>query len=388
MMRTMTGAVAAATPEAREAGARMLEAGGNAFDAVVAAAVALAVTEVGNSGLGGEGYGIFYNTQTAQTSALCFTSEPGSRVYAEQLTGKDLTRGVLAPLVPGAVAGWCALIEDKCSKPAKELFLPAIQCAEEGFDMPENLAGGLNWMREQFHSTAHAIFIHPERPWRAGDRLRQPELAHTLRHIAEGGASAFYSGEFAERLDRFFRETGGILCKDDLACYHPLWQRTLCRRFSHVEIHVPSPESTGFTILYGLELLARLGYARQAAGSLPALRALIAVINEMEACADRMAAQMTPYAPEVEESITRLFGEEALAQTVAKLGMGITSGAAPRGIHTTSLAACDCQGNLACITQTLDHGFGCGVVIPGTGVLLNNGMAWLIKIPPRRARIG
>ena len=91
--------------------------------------------------------------------------------------------------------------------------------------MPENLAGGLNWMREQFHSTAHAIFIHPERPWRAGDRLRQPELAHTLRHIAEGGASAFYSGEFAERLDRFFRETGGILCKDDLACYHPLWQQ-------------------------------------------------------------------------------------------------------------------------------------------------------------------
>ena len=68
----------------------------------IAAAVALAVTEVGNSGLGGEGYGIFYNTQTAQTSALCFTSEPGSRVYAEQLTGKDLTRGVLAPLVPGA----------------------------------------------------------------------------------------------------------------------------------------------------------------------------------------------------------------------------------------------------------------------------------------------
>jgi len=380
-MTNTLGAVAAATPEAREAGAQMLAEGGNAFDAIVAAAVALAVTEPANSGLGGEGYGIFYDACTAQTSALCFTGVPGGLVQPAQLAGKDLIRGVHGPLVPGDVAGWCALIEEKCSKPASELLAPAIRLAEEGFEIDWPMAGGLNWMREQFHPTAHAIFVHPERPWQGGDWLRQPELAQTLRQIAEDGAAAFYCGEFAECMDGFFRESGGLLRKEDLACYQPLWQQTLHRRFGEVEVHVPAPESTGFSMLYGLELLVRLGYAVQGAGSLPALRMLIAVIGELEDCADQMAARMLPYAPEVEDAVAQLFEDETLAHVAAMLRTEAADACAPRGSHTTSLSACDRQGNLACITQTLDHAFGCGVVIPGTGVLMNSGMAWVNTDP-------
>jgi len=375
------GAVSAATQEAREAGEGILASGGNAFDAIVASAIALAVTEPGNSGLGGEGYCIFYDARAAQPGSLCFMGLSGGLATPGNLVGKELLRGVAAPLVPGAVAGWFALISEKCSRPPRELLAPAIRLAEEGFGIGEGLASELNWMADQFHHSARGIFVRQDRPWKAGDRLLQPELVRTLRVLAEGGQQAFYEGEFSERMHRFLCDTGGLLRKGDLVAYRPLWQRTLSRRFGDVEVHVPPPESTGFSVLYGLELLARLGYDSMPSGGLPAVRALVSVLREMEECADGIAARLTPYGTETEEAIAGLLEEDRLAKMAQHLGLDFPGSGTRRGAHTTSLSAGDSSGNLVCLTQTLDHGFGSGVVIPGTGVLMNNGMAWLNTDP-------
>lgn len=380
-MKSVPGAVSAATQEAREVGEVILASGGNAFDAVVASAIALTVTEPGNSGLGGEGYCILFDARTAQTESLCFMSVPGGLAVPENLVGKDLLRGVMASLVPGAVAGWFELISKKCSRPTKELFAPAIRLAEEGFELGVNMAGALNWMGDQFHPSARSIFVRPDRSWQAGDRLLQPELAQTLKLIAEDGAQAFYTGEFAERMDRFFSETGGILRKGDLANYKPLWQKTLSCRFGDLEVHVPPPESNGFAVFYGLELLKRLGYGSTPFNGLFATRTVVSVLREMEECADGFASRMKPYDSGVEEAIAGLFEDDSLMNATERFGRKTGGSCSHRSTHTTSLSACDSSGNLICLTQTLDHGFGSGVVIPGTGVLMNNGMAWVNTDP-------
>ena len=377
------GAVSAATREAREVGHAILASGGNAFDAVVASAIALAVTEPGNCGLGGEGYCIFYDARAERAGALCFMSEPGSLATPENVRGRELVRGVMASLVPAAVAGWFALISAKCTRPAEELFAPAIGFAENGFEITDGLAGALNWMADQFHPSARPVFVRSDRLWEGGERLLQPELALTLRLLAQDGEQAFYSGEFAERMDRFFRETGGILRKDDLASYRPLWQKTLARRFGEVDVHVPPPESTGFSVFYGLELLSRLGYGSMAFGEPRAVGALVSVLRETEECVDGIAARLRPYEAETEEAVERLFEEREVATAAQRLGRSRPRPDGRRGTCTTSLSACDGSGNLVCLTQTLDHGFGSGVVIPGTGVLMNNGMAWLNTDPSR-----
>jgi len=372
------GAVSAATREATQVGEGILAEGGNAFDAAVASAIALAVTEPGNSGLGGEGYCVFYDAQTAQTGSLCFMSVPGELAAPQNLVGKDRVRGVMASLVPSAVAGWFALISEKCSRSAEELIAPAIRLAEEGYEIGGE-AGAFNWMADQFHPSARDIFVRPDRPWEPGDRLVQTDLARTLRLIAKDGQQAFYHGEFAERMDRFYRETDGILRKRDLAAYKPLWQKTLSRSFGDVEVHVPPPESNGFAFLFGLEMLARLGYGSMS--PVPAARTMVSVLGEMEQCADNFAARLRPYDPRVDEETARLFEDGALTDAVQRLGQEVVGCRAYRGAHTTSMSACDSSGSLVCITQTLDHGFGSGVVIPGTGVLMNDAMAWVNADP-------
>lgn len=382
-----TGAVSAATSEAREVGMKILASGGNAFDAIIATAIVLAVVEPGNSGLGGEGYCIFYDSEKAETGSLCFMEVPGGLATPENLSGKDLLRGVMAPMIPGMVAGWYALISEKCSLSAEELLAPAIDYAENGFELCAHEAGGLNWMKEYFHPSAHSVFVRPDRPWQSGDRLYQPELAQTLKHIARDGAEFFYVGDFAEKMDRFLHDSGGILRKSDLASYKPIWQGTLSRRFGDFEIHVPPPESTGFELLYGLELLSRLNYGSLKPGELDAARSIASVSRKMQECIDDMLSKMLPYDPNVDEAIAGLFEEEALQKAVNSLHSKHFVHYPSHGFHTTSLSACDSFGNYICLTQTLDHGYGSGVVIPGTGVLMNNGMAWMNADNPTRADI-
>jgi gamma-glutamyltranspeptidase len=134
-------------------------------------------------------------------------------------------------------------------------------------------------------------------------------------------------------------------------------------------------------MLYALELLKRAGYDSVPSGGVDAVRMLASVLTKMDECADEIAGRLLPYDPEVEESIAGLFEEDALTDATERL-FGETAPTYSRmGTHTTSLSACDSSGNLVCLTQTLDHGFGSGVVIPGTGVVMNNGMAWLNTDP-------
>ena len=151
-----------------EVGKDVLISGGNAFDAIVASAVTLAVVEPGNSGVGGEGYCIFHDATERRTGALCFMGEPCALATPQNVHGKEFSRGVLAPLVPGAPAGWFALISEKCTKSAEELFSPAISSAREGFPLDHTEADGLNWMADMFHTSARETSCRGDRSLEGG----------------------------------------------------------------------------------------------------------------------------------------------------------------------------------------------------------------------------
>ena len=377
-------AIATAHRLASEAGRDVLASGGNAFDAAIAAAVTLTVVEPGNSGVGGEGYCIFFDATRARTGVLCFMGEPCARATPEAYLGRELERGVLAPVVPAAAQGWFALLSAKGNRPAEEVFARAVHFAREGFLVgPE--AGALNWMANQWHESAGEIFRRDDRPWEDGDLLRQPDLAGTLENLARHGIGYLYTGEFADAFDSFFEASGGLVRSADLAALEVRWQSTLSAEIGDAVVHVPPPESTGFSVLYGLKLLEAIGLKGLDLAAGEYHRLTVAVLYEMLAASGDLSDRMEPYDREVLPEIEKLLDTEAINASADRLqGEPSSSRQGCAGPSTTSLSVADGDGNLVCLTQTLDHGFGSGVVVPGTGVLLNNGMAW-IDIDPSAA---
>ena len=371
---------------ASEVGQDVLTSGGNAFDAAVASAVTLAVVEPGNSGVGGEGYCIFYNATAQRTGALCFMGEPCALATSENVYGKELLRGVLAPVVPGAAAGWFALISEKCTKSAEELFGSAINLAREGFLLDHAEADGLNWMADQFHTSAYEIFCRSDRPWKEGDRLRQPDLARTLEGLAREGPHFLYTGGMAESFDAFFEETGGLLRTRDLATYLVRWQETLAAEINDIEVHVPPPESTGFSVLFGLKLLDTVNIQNMTQGGLGAVNTVLNVLQKMDECVAELSSRFLPYDHRVLDEVDRLLGTGHIREISDDIMQGNSEDQVRhKGCCTTSLSVADHLGNLVCLTQTLDDGYGSGVVVPGTGILLNNGMAWFEADPTKNS---
>lgn len=378
--------IATAHMLASDAGRDVLTSGGNAFDAAVAAAVALAVVEPGNSGVGGEGYCIFYDARTNKTGALCFMEEPPSLVTAESVYGKELFRGVLAPMVPGAVPGWFALLSEKCTRSAADLFGPAIDFAREGFNIASGEAGALNWMADQFHSSAREIFCRTDRPWKEGDRLRQPDLARTLEDLAKEGPEFMHSGAVGECINKFFQGAGGLIRADDLAAYQVRWQDTLSARFNNTKVHVPLPESTGFGVLFGLKLLEAIGIQNMSLENSGYVRTMLSVLRKMDLAVGELSRRFSPYDKHVPEEVNSLLKMDHIREVAGDLANRKDVSYGPtRSCHTTSLSVADRYGNLICLTQTLDDGYGSGVVVPGTGILLNNGMAWVETDPAKNS---
>jgi len=371
---------------ATQIGRDILTSGGNAFDAAIAAAVTLAVVEPGSSGVGGEGYCIFYDAAAQRTGALCFMGEPCALATPENVHGRELLRGVLAPIVPGAAAGWFALISKKCMRSAEELFRPAIDFAREGFALDRAEADTLNWMADQFHPSAHEIFCRSDRPWQEADRLCQPDLARTLEGLAKEGPDSLHTGRIAERFDTFCQEVGGLLQSQDLAAYRVRWQKTLAARFNDIELHIPPPESTGFSVLFGLKLLEIIGIQNMNWGGLEFVNTVVNVLRKMDTCVTILSRKFLPYDRQVLEEVARLLEMDHIQEAADDVMKGNDATRGPQvGCHTTSLSVADRYGNLVCLTQTLDHGYGSGVVVPGTGILLNNGMAWFETNPTKNS---
>jgi gamma-glutamyltranspeptidase/glutathione hydrolase len=382
-------AVATANPLASEAAAEVLRAGGNAADAAVAAAFALAVVEPESSGLGGGGLALVYVAREGKVHAIDFReAAPAAATPTMFLRdGKPdpgLSRcGGLAAAVPGAVKGYAEIARRFGRRPLASLVEPAARLAERGVPVGEHYrraaADVVACLRAD--RAAAATFLAPSAEGGEvpppGWRLVQRDLARTLRAIGRDPGS-FYRGPLADRIAAADRARGGVLTAADLAAYRTREREPLWGAFrDHRVATFPLP-SAGGAILLGL--LAGMDGEAPPVGAEPTERHLHAFAEvEKRLFARRAAALGDPDQVPGAEAAARAMADPAAARALrAEVGERatpadrISPGPAPG--HTTHLSVVDAEGNAVALTTTVNLRFGSGVVVPGTGILLNDEM--------------
>ena len=256
------GMVSSAHPLASLAGIHVLLEGGNAFDAAVATGAALAVVEPHMSGVGGIGVALAYVAREARVRALNFSGRAPRAAEPSVFTEEAKETGILAPLVPGNVAGWLTLHERYGSLDRERLFRPAIDYAENGFPVTSLTSFVIAESVPRlglFPASASILLGTGNRGPAPGSLLKMPGLAQSLRVIADGGQEAFYRGELAERIVRGSEAAGGLFAEDDLAGYEAEWQDPVSVAYRGHEIFTTPPNSGGFQILQTLKLMEGFG---------------------------------------------------------------------------------------------------------------------------------
>ena len=400
--------VAAKHPWAVGAALDILERGGNAVDAAVTAAFAIGVLEPWMSGIGGGGFMTIQMASGQRAVIDYFARAPraarpdlyeltaafkADRVGFTGVKDEANARGVLSVATPGMVRGMATALERFGIRSLAETVAPAIRFAEEGF--PVEWYQGMLIASQQAvvrkDPEAARIFLADGLPpaplfGNASPRLRQPDLARTLRAIAEQGADGFYRGEVAERIVSHGRSQGGILDLEDLAEYQAKVVDPLVVRYRDVDLVLLPNQAGGPTTAEAVQILG--GFDLQATGHNTAATLHLVAEASRRATADRVAYLGDPDFVSIDWA--RLASLEFASARRADIdprrashpgpGVGIArealaaAGARPDDGCTTHLSAVDRDGNMVAVTQTLTLIFGAGVTVPGTGVLLNDSM--------------
>ena len=385
------GAIATAHPLASEAGAAVLRAGGNAADAAVAAAFALSVVENQSSGLGGGGFALVWDARTRTVHALDFreVAPSGARpdMFREGGAGgpRRSLDGGLAVAVPGAVRGYAELARRFGKKPLRELVRPAAVLAERGFRVGLAYADAasrrLECLRADRAAASEFLAAGPDgarSPRVPGSLLVRRDLAATLRAIGRGGADAFYRGPLADRIVAAVHARGGILTKEDLARYAVREREPVEGRYRGRRIASFPPPSSGGAILIAL-LQALEGERPREGGYRPErfLHAMIEVDRRLYARRGTSFADPA-FVPSVAQAVDELVSPAAAAALRAQIGERASTAVEVReqreAPHTTHVSVVDAEGNAVSLTTTVNYQFGSCVVVPGTGILLNDEM--------------
>jgi gamma-glutamyltranspeptidase/glutathione hydrolase len=396
--RFARAAVATANPLASEAAARVLAEGGNAADAAIAAAFVLGVAEPQSSGIGGGGFLLYFEARTGAVRALDYRERAPRRAHRRMFRRRGRMRprlavdGHLAVAVPGTVAGLAEAHRALGRLPWRRLVDPAARIAEQGYEVRPRTAAALRdraAVLRRYPASAREFFP-LGRPPRAGERLRHPDLARTLRAIAEGGARVFYQGEIARRIAAEMRRGGGLVDEEDLRGYRAIWREPLRARWRDVEVaSFPLPSSGGVHLVQMLNILERDDLRAIS----PATRAHLFVEAMRRAYADRATHLGDPAFHRV--PLRGLLSKRYAA--ALRAGIDLRRATPSRRVRagdprrfespsTSHLGVVDAEGNVVALTQSLNYGFGSGVVVPGTGILLNDTMDDF-AIAPGRANL-
>ncbi|MHB8731742.1 MAG: gamma-glutamyltransferase family protein [bacterium] len=386
------GVVATANPLATMAGVRMFAQGGNAVDAVVAAAAALGVAEPYMSGLAG--CGTLMLTRPGQTpKALVFLGRAPAAAAPERFANGLPDTGYEGPAVPGNLAGWARVLAEHGTMPLARVLEPATEYAERGIpftpfdEMMFRESGG------RLTPEGVATYLHGGNVPRPGTLLVQSDLAATLRRIGADGAGYLYEGPLGQAIGRLMRERGGLLAEQDLRDYPESlhWADPISIGYRGVTVFAPPPPTSAVQVLATLGILGGFDLSRtEHLGpehvGLVADAARLARLDTDRYVGDPDAADV-PVArvlsAEHLDGLRKQIDARAWAEAGTRAAARPAGGAADAGgtRSTTHLAAADASGLAVNITQSLGHGFGSGVVVPGTGVCLNNAMHWFNNRP-------
>jgi gamma-glutamyltranspeptidase / glutathione hydrolase len=374
---------------ASEVGWKVMREGGNAIDGAVATALALAVTHPTAGNIGGGGFIVYRAADgTATTFDFREMAPAGSTPTMWMKDGKydfnihhNSHRSVG---VPGTVAGLHLAWQKLGSKPWKDLVLPAVALARDGFEVSDGLARSLARMLvepDDFKKDPASLaqFSKNGTPYEAGEILKQPDLARSLQRIADRGPAGFYEGETAELIEKEMKANGGLITRDDLKKYQAKERVPVKGTYRGYEvIGMPPPSSGGIAVIHMLNLLE--GFDLKANGYGSAQNVHLVAESMRRAFADR-AQHLGD--PDFNTSIpvAQLLSKDYATQVRKTINPSKASVSSPTTFswptesqETTHLSVVDEKRNAVSMTYTLEYGYGSRIVVPGAGFLLNNEM--------------
>jgi len=379
-------------PLASMAGMRILQEGGNAFDAAVATAVAVGVLDPRMSSIGGNGFATIYVGKTHEVRALNFYGSAPQRATASVYQGKDYSHGFLSAPVPSCLKGYEALHKAYGKLPWAKVLQPAIELAEDGFVIRQGLIDDMKEYQkvlQEFPSTIKVL--QPNGRWpMAGEIFRQPDLARTLKNIAKNGADAFYRGTLAAHIAEFYQANGGVLSAEDLAGYQAKWVAPISTNYRGYTFYTQPPSSSAIAVLEQLNMLE--AYDLKALGhNSPEYLHLIGEVMRL-AIADRNRYVGDPdfVKVPVEKLLSKSYAAERrkLIHLDSTIPVATASDVDAQGDkHTTHLSVVDGDDNMVALTQTLGDLFGSGVITADTGVLFSDEMRHLHLDPNDPSRL-
>lgn len=377
------GMVSSAHPLATKAGLAILQRGGNAFDAAVAVAAVLNVVEPAMSGMGGYGtilvYSKSYNALRFLNCSGRIPAKLNPDIFRAPTPGFEKNRtGAAAVSTPGNANAWEALSKKSGKLKWRELFDPAIELAEKGYVLTGREANTIKDAFADFPNAAKAIYGKDGVPLATGDRLIQKDLAASLRAIAEKGAVEFFRGSIGKAVVEEVRRRGGALSLDDLADNEAEWWDPIKIDYRGYQIFTAAPPATAFCSLIRLGIMSRFDVASLGSNSAEYLHLFAEATKQAFWARLKYAGDPAKAAPPLDRLLSEAYWkEQAAAIDPNRAKPFVYPGLEPTPeSHTTHFVVADADGNLVSATQTLGNAFGSRIMAPGTGIWLNNSLAY------------
>jgi len=386
--RGSNGMVAAAKEEASQIGIDILKQGGNAVDAAVAVGFALGVLEPNASGIGGGGFMLIRIAETGEYKFIDYRETAASSATADmylnekgEVAKHDASVGGKSIAVPGTVAGYLKVLEDYGTMGRETVLAPAIKYAEEGVEVSGVLAEIIQKKYDVIlrNEASSKIYLSDDFPLMEGDLLVNKDLAKTMRAIAKGGRDAFYKGDLAKKIAKAVQADRGLITEKDIASYEVKMREPVKGSYRGYDIVSASPSSSGGThVIELLNIMENFDLEKTGFGSAEswhlwseAMKLAYSDRGKFMGDTDFVKVPLNgllskDYANARAKMIKK---NESMDGIVYGDPMNYESGS------TTHFSVVDKEGNMVAVTQTINHFFGSGVTVPGTGILLNDEMA-------------
>jgi gamma-glutamyltranspeptidase / glutathione hydrolase len=381
MVISRNGIVAAESPLAAQAGARILAQGGNAVDAAIATNAMMGVVSPMMNGIGGDLFAIVYDAKANKLYGLNASGWAPKGLTIEllhKLGMRDMPQaGVQTITVPGAVDGWQKLADKFARKKLAEDLAPAILAAQNGYPVTEWVA--MYWASEvdylRADDAAAKLYLPSDKPPKTGEIFRNPDLAWSLQQIAVHGRDGFYQGELASRMLEAMKRRGGSMTAQDLAAYSAEWVEPISTTYRDWTVYELPPNGQGLAALEMLNIMETfpLGQKDYGFGSTKTLHAMIEA--KKLAYADLAKYIGDPRGQKL--PVKTLLSKDWAAQRAKLIDpdhahCDVSAGDLPAGSDTTYLTVVDREGNMVSLIQSNYDAFGSGIVAPGTGFALHN----------------
>jgi len=371
-----------------DVGASILAQGGNAVDAAVAVGFSLAVTLPRAGNVGGGGFMMIYLASENRVLALDYRETAPLRahhamyLHADGSVDADRSKyHILSTGVPGTVYGLMTAWENYGTLPLSVLMTPAIQLARDGIVVTSDLATSLNQVKSRLSSESRAVFFKPDgTSYRIGERLRQPDLAWSLTQILKDGKNSFYQGNIAKKIVRFMKNERGLITQADLAQYRSVFRQPVTGNYRGYRIaSMPPPSSGGVHLVQLLHILESFDLSKMGHNSADYIHHLAAAMKRVYADRSQFLGDPDFVSVSVQTLISKLYARQlatSISPTQVALSQDIAPGQYMDDEHpeTTHYSIVDQWGNAVANTYTLNFSYGNGIMVPGTGILLNNEM--------------